>query len=124
MLKLMTNAKRLAVNCVIIGALFSACASCRIAPPRQTLCILNTSAINPAEWISDCFDTEGDPNGFTRPVGSMDKFVCRSDSDEQILEEWIKRLLISCDKQNASQIEKYELPVNQIIESLRGRNAN
>lgn len=122
--KLLNSAKKLLVNFAIVGALCSGCASCRLSPPRQVLCLLNTSSEDASQWYSDCFDTELDDNGAILSLSQMDKYICRSPDDEQVLEDWIKRVLKETDGDNSMRIASQPLPIMRIMsrKALGGYN--
>jgi RNA polymerase subunit RPABC4/transcription elongation factor Spt4 len=113
------SVQRLLVEFVILGLLCSGCASCRLAPPPQELCFLDTS--NPAslEWYALCLNTQN-PTEKIRILTEMDKYVCRSPEDEQLLEEWIKRILMRQDR--SGTVQKQQLPLAQFLERIYGRN--
>lgn len=113
---LLKSVRLLLKSFVIAGVAFSGCAGCRVAPPRQTLCMLDVSSPDPQAWVSYCFDTAKDDNGFDLPVARMDKYICRSPEDEQVLEEWIKRVLQKADKNAAAFIKDQPLPITRFLQ--------
>lgn len=109
------SVQKLFAKFVILGLAFSMW-GCRTAPPRQELCFVNIPSMVPADWYVECFDTEDDSKERVLAVSDLDKYICRSPEDEQILEEWIKRMLQKQDR--SGFVEKQRLPIDRFMERM------
>lgn len=110
--------KRLPLFLLVIAPLLLG-ASCRVKPPRQTLCILD-----PESGGAWCYDTDaidiGEPP--LLPIADMGNYVCRSPDDELALEAWIKRLLIKCSSGSTARfIKDSPIPLEKIFTRPAGQ---
>lgn len=79
-------------------------ATCRTAPPRQELCLINFPG-----GYADCYDSYSTGDGTKKSLSELDKYIARSSEDEQYLEEWIKRECMG------AEAKDYQLPIDRIL---------
>lgn len=120
MRKLPKTTSRLLKSFVILGAVFSVGASClRVKPPHQVLCLIDLSGLVPG---AQCIDTETTTDPVFLPLVKMDGYVARSPDDEQILETWVKNMIVNCSGakgQTLQEIQSIPLPVERLLGHVR-----